>query len=280
MMDREDIFIPGSEWLYYKFYIGVGYSNRFIERHLYPIISECIKEKTIDIWFFIRYHDPKSHLRVRFKITNKKKLGNVILEIETRCKSLIVQGFISDIELTTYKREWFRYGKKNIDLVEKLWFYESEYLIKAISYHGDSTDYVILIIATIHMLLEEYYENIHDMLVHSERHYSAFCSEFNINKEERKILSNKFRGLKLNHNLKIEDLNEIFNQHAFSLDYRKNIKIIIRQLDKDNSILCSSLVHMLVNRAFNKSQRKMELVAYHHLFNLYKSDLARVNQQS
>lgn len=277
-MDQEDVFLPGSEWLYYKFYTGEGYSNRFIEHHLYPIILECLKEKTIFQWFFIRYNDPKSHLRVRLKISDRKNLGNVIQQIESKSKLLVKQGLISKIELATYKREWFRYGKKNIELVEKLWFYESECLVKAISQLGDTMEYVILILATIHILLEEYYENIQDIFAHTEHHFLAFCSEFNIRKDERKILSNKFREFISKEDLRIESFSEIYSKYAFALQYRKKIKPIIQQLDKDNSILCSSLIHMLVNRAFNKSQRQMELVAYHHLFNLYKSDLARINK--
>jgi hypothetical protein len=60
------VFLPGSEILYIKLYA----SNRTLENMLgdviYPFTEDLLEKHIIAKWFFIRYNDPESHLRIRF----------------------------------------------------------------------------------------------------------------------------------------------------------------------------------------------------------------------
>ncbi|MEF9476554.1 thiopeptide-type bacteriocin biosynthesis protein [Chryseobacterium sp. 1B4] len=62
--------IPGGNWIYYKLYMGTKSADEILEDKIKPLADQLIEENVIDQWFFIRYNDPKYHLRIRFKCTD------------------------------------------------------------------------------------------------------------------------------------------------------------------------------------------------------------------
>ncbi|WP_127138032.1 thiopeptide-type bacteriocin biosynthesis protein [Flagellimonas oceanensis] len=65
-------FALGSEWLYYKIYIGPQTGDALLSQAIKPLVSNLIGRKLIDKWFFIRYTDPDFHIRIRLKISDTK----------------------------------------------------------------------------------------------------------------------------------------------------------------------------------------------------------------
>ena len=59
----------------------------------------------IESWFFIRYWDPKPHIRLRMKTDNKYKIGDLFKYISVWAQKLIEKGIISKMQLETYERE-------------------------------------------------------------------------------------------------------------------------------------------------------------------------------
>ncbi|WP_433616941.1 lantibiotic dehydratase [Dactylosporangium sp. CA-139114] len=59
------------------------------------------------MWWFIRYHDPAPHLRLRLHSTD---YGQTASRVGTWAADLHRQGLISDLALTTYRPETGRYG--------------------------------------------------------------------------------------------------------------------------------------------------------------------------
>lgn len=49
MEDR--MFIPGSEWLYFKIYTGTKTADSILKKELYAFVKEMIKCDLIDRWF-------------------------------------------------------------------------------------------------------------------------------------------------------------------------------------------------------------------------------------
>ena len=69
-------FIFGSEWLYYKIYLGKKTADLLLV-HLKPLIEKLLYQQKISHWFFIKYEDPDNHLRLRFHIPDSSNLQNV-----------------------------------------------------------------------------------------------------------------------------------------------------------------------------------------------------------
>ncbi|HEY6325505.1 MAG TPA: lantibiotic dehydratase [Candidatus Cybelea sp.] len=64
-------FGPGSAWLYMKVYLGEQAFDDFLQRALVPQLHDLVRCGRVDRWFFLRYADPQSHLRVRLRAADK-----------------------------------------------------------------------------------------------------------------------------------------------------------------------------------------------------------------
>jgi len=83
MADIQRSFIIGSEWLYYKIYTGPKTSDLVLTDIIKPVVANLIANDTIDSWFFIRYNDPKHHIRVRFHYNKPADVAIIINELYT-----------------------------------------------------------------------------------------------------------------------------------------------------------------------------------------------------
>src|SRR5262249_16643575 len=58
---------PGSRWLYVKLYGGAAAADEVLRDAIAPLVARAGFAAAVDRWFFIRYGDPDTHLRVRFR---------------------------------------------------------------------------------------------------------------------------------------------------------------------------------------------------------------------
>jgi len=114
---------PGSEWLYWKLYVGPGAADRVIVELLKPLATTLVADGVIDRWFFVRYADPDWHVRFRIRV----KPWN-LNEAFNRClEALKGNGSIWRLQLDTYVREVERYGgPEGIEAAEEMFQYDSE----------------------------------------------------------------------------------------------------------------------------------------------------------
>ncbi|MBK5722829.1 thiopeptide-type bacteriocin biosynthesis protein, partial [Dysgonomonas sp. Marseille-P4677] len=126
------IFIPGSKWVYFKIYAGHKTLENILVKDVYSIISKLKKEQIIEKWFFIRYADPDSHLRIRMLLNDEIKVGDTVNMIYRQLNYLVKDNFIWKIQLDTYHRELERYGNRLIEDTETLFFRDSECILSII----------------------------------------------------------------------------------------------------------------------------------------------------
>ncbi len=103
--------VPGSEWLYLKIYTGVKTADLILEEAIQLLVEYFQEHNYISKWFFIRYNDPKPHLRVRFNLNNIDDYSKILEKINETLQEYIKSGEISSILIDTYNREIERYGK-------------------------------------------------------------------------------------------------------------------------------------------------------------------------
>ncbi|MFP4022884.1 MAG: thiopeptide-type bacteriocin biosynthesis protein [Thiohalospira sp.] len=283
-------FIIGDEWLYYKIYCGPKTADEILIQIVKPLTEKLFLDRVIDKWFFIRYADPKKHLRVRFHYNQTENILVIINTINKLIKPYVEQNLVNNILIETYKRELERYGNDSIELAEELFFYNSQMIIDFISliegYEGEIIRWLFALRA-IDQLLEDFgftdFKKLELLYVLKE----GFGNEFGMNKSLKLQLDKKFRDNreKINNIFKnryeSEDIGVIINLLKRKSNESKNViqEILKREketrLEKPLNDLLGSYIHMLMNKLFKSKQRIHEMVIYDFLYRYYKSEIAK-----
>ncbi len=122
-------FILGDTWLYYKIYTGPKTSDSVLTGIIKPVAEQLIADNIIDKWFFIRYADPKHHIRVRFHYSQSENIAIIINSLSPYLRPLVEQDHIWKVQIDTYHREIERYGSNTMELSESLFYYDSKMIV-------------------------------------------------------------------------------------------------------------------------------------------------------
>ena len=119
-------FPPGSEWTFLKLYTGPASADTLLREMIAPLAHDLTSSGAADCWFFLRYGDPRFHLRVRFHGDDP-----AILESAQQLAARALQaGLAQDAQLGTYEREVERYGGPDgILLAERLFHADSDTVV-------------------------------------------------------------------------------------------------------------------------------------------------------
>ncbi len=284
-------FITGDEWLYYKLYSGPKTADVMLTEIIKPATEKLLSERIIDKWFFIRYSDPKQHIRLRFHYTNPKYIFNIIQEINSLSKPFIEQNLIWKVQLDSYQREIERYGENTMELAESLFFHDSSMIVEMLNLiEGDDGEKIrwLFSLRAIDVFLTNFQFNLQQKMDLLKVLADNFGKEFRLNSPLIKQLSNKFRkDKKIIYDILDRDKDQDSNlRPLFQLlnNKSKNSKVVVTEIletNKSNKLqmpldnLLSSYIHMMMNRIFKSKQRLHEMVIYGFLFRYYKSMLAR-----
>jgi thiopeptide-type bacteriocin biosynthesis protein len=117
---------PGSAWLYMKVYLASQAVEDFLLRRVAPAIAALRDSDAIDRWFFVRYADPDSHLRIRVRSLSgrERALREHFLDL---AESALSGGDIVRYALETYEPEYERYGGVDaMGIVERFFTTDSD----------------------------------------------------------------------------------------------------------------------------------------------------------
>jgi thiopeptide-type bacteriocin biosynthesis protein len=115
--------LPGGDWLYFEIYCHPSRSNEILLNPINQFIKES--QEQISKWFFIRYDDPKPHIRLRLQIVDSSFGYQIVKNLNSFLENDFHTGLISDIQIKTYYREIERYGAGRIEFVEEFFFLDS-----------------------------------------------------------------------------------------------------------------------------------------------------------
>ncbi len=108
MVDR--VRPPGSEWLYVKLYGPASAEDELIAGPLREFCDFTHAAGLAEEWFFLRYADPESHLRLRFRGDPEDLLRRLLPEVSSWARELMADGLCQRFTFDTYERELERYG--------------------------------------------------------------------------------------------------------------------------------------------------------------------------
>ena len=125
------VLYPGDEgWIYFKIYVNKMQASTFLAKYLEPFIDDMFYQSIIKKFFFIKYADPKYHIRLRLQITKPDKLGEIMQKFR-EWFNLLQENLISyEYIISQYEREIERYGGSNlIRYAENYFCYDSRFVI-------------------------------------------------------------------------------------------------------------------------------------------------------
>ena len=280
-------FSVGSEWIYFKFYMGVKVGDNFLSQAIKPLTEELINQKLIDKWFFIRYSDPEKHLRFRVHLPDLASIGKVFLLVKDFVQPFENEGIIWKIQVDSYQREIERYGSEVMEFTETLFYEDSTAVISMIDQTVGEEREVIRwqwCLKAIDTYLSDFGLTLIEKKELMEKMKTNFANEFHLDKALKIQLDQRFRNNRtFIEQILADNLNEIHEYsplfHAI-INKSNRIENIIEQIksQKSRGELTNYLydtIHMTVNRTISDNQRLHELVMYDFLFRYYQAEVAK-----
>ncbi len=286
-------FTPGSEWLYTKVYCGSATGDDVL-CELAPVIRDAIGNGAADQWFFIRYADPREHLRLRFRGAPGHLCERVLPQLSAALAPAIDSGRVWRVQLDTYDRESERYGgPAGIELAERLFHADSDAVLGIVELlEGDAGADARwrLALRGADRILEDAGYDLEGKLRIMRRARESFGREFSVGKHMGKQLGNKYRaelasiealvvrdpardeaselapGFEI-----LEQRSQVWRPVFDELRARDGRGELAPTLEE----VVWSYIHMHVNRLLRSAQRAQELVLYDFLNRFYESQRAR-----
>lgn len=129
---QENKFILGEDgWIYFKLY-GLGRKeNDVLTRFLPNLLQQLEFQK----FFFLRYSEEGTHIRIRFQFNNEDETYKGLKNITSWVNNLMERGLVNRVVFDTYERETSRYGGlKLISLAEKLFYTDSLFVLGVLTH--------------------------------------------------------------------------------------------------------------------------------------------------
>ncbi|MFL0491795.1 lantibiotic dehydratase [Bacillus sp. 179-I 2A5 NHS] len=277
----ERLKFPGSEWLYVKLY-GMGQrQEEFISKSLKEFVHSAQKEGWLDSWFFIRYADPKHHLRIRFKGDPHLIQTKGLIAFYKWSQQLREEGMLSNLTIDTYDPEIERYGGDKLILeAENLFFADSSLISNLIELKRwkkiDLDEEVLGVINVISIFeglgftFEKTLNWLNDSLNYKEylvefREKRSILLKVANSHEEWKSLREEPNGLTI-YNLFLKR-NYYLEKYSREIEEEKSKG----KLTNDYDDIVGSVIHMSLNRLIGvnrEKEKKIMALARHTLHNL------------
>jgi len=271
-MSTKRSFFPGEEWIYFKLYCSPRTSDKVVAKGILPLVTHLKEKELIKQWFFIRYRDPKYHLRLRFELNKKASLDQVCKSLLSHLEYFIHNRFIHTVQIDTYVRELERYGPETIELCESLFGLDSEIIAHVTSLKLEDEDLLHFALDHIQHYLNSFLPSHDEKLEFVKKHRDLFFKEFGITGKRKSAFRKKYDQNKSNLHKKV------FNNTQYSALIRmfKEIRsemnrtaLNISTLQKHETFVLDSilpgLIHMSINRLYRDEQRLFETLCYDFL---------------
>ncbi|KQM78852.1 hypothetical protein ASE74_12905 [Pedobacter sp. Leaf216] len=252
-------FPPGKEWLYFEIYCHQQRSDQILATIINPYLAKHAAQ--IKKWFFIRYNENGNHIRFRVLLNDYRNAQILTSGLMDDLAPFLNAGLISDVQIKSYKRELERYGSNMIENVEQHFTADSEFVLSLFETQPDD--------------FNKY----------------KYCSDLVANIVQSKVFDQQAAGKMIrlfsdsfNHEHRLEaadfkQLNSYYQEFrkaeilAFTAKQQQKFEVFaasfincLKQVKTEKMVkLFGDLMHMHVNRLFNKDPRTNEMVMYYFL---------------
>lgn len=274
------VFSLGSEWIYFKIYSGYKIADIILLEYLNEKIELLLSENCVKKWFFIRYNDSDSHIRIRFQVNTTEDVFKVIQVLNPVFEDLLHKNLIWKVQNDTYLREIERYGLHTIEDSESLFYFDSQMIMSYLSLKNqfENEEYQLLFsFLSIDRFLNAFNLSSSEKLTLVDDMQQGFKKEFNATKVLKTQLDKYYRGLEKEisnvldsgSNQDLKSLYEIIEEKKINI--KPAVESIKKNLEINLNSFISSHIHMMINRQFTSRQREYETLIYDHLHRYYKT---------
>jgi len=288
---RPGIFAPGSEWSFFKIYGSPLLADALLVETIAPILKQAHRDGQIDSWFFIRYSDPESHLRVRFRCVDDTRRQRVSSALTQALTPTLHDFRCSRLMMDTYEQELERYGGlQAITLAEQLFHIDSEVvtqLLSMLNQVDEPPERWLVTLLGIQSWLQAFNLAPEEELQVMTELSNGFKYEFGVGSAQKVQLGTKFRGYR-----------RLIDTHFFTpvpppagqaiqallrdvLPARRTIVAGLRELEQNGQLslpvnqMIQSYLHMFCNRMLPTSHRQYEVVLYDFMVRILMSKQSR-----
>lgn len=261
-IQTQRLVLPFNNWLYLKLYCNESREEELIAFYIMEFCEMLKKNYGID-YFYMRYADPKPHIRLRLHAAQELLL-QVYPQILDWSAELFSDQVVGDMNISVYDKEIERYGGVELMEIAECLFFIDSYIVESIlrlkRLGKISVTLEELAVVSIVMYVEKFYKGFDEQLqfLTINYHSSEFISEFKKEKENLlKIcdIENSWGNLKNREDGKI--IYELLIERDEVIDeYRKRISIINSDPIFKNGIV-ASVIHLHCNRLLG-TNRELE----------------------
>lgn len=291
-------FLPGSGWLYAKFYGGSVTLDRVLRDTLGPLGASLVASGVADRWFFVRYADPRTHLRLRLRGDARRLREEALPAVEEAGRRLVEGGLSWRMQLDTYEPEVERYGgPEGLDVAERVFHQDSDSVVELLGmledgFAGEEERWRLAVLGTDFLMADL-------GLAPAERRdlvrglRRAFGEEHHEEAALRRALGARWRELRVEMGALLE------RTGASAAALEPGIEVLQRRsarlaplitevrglaaagrLGQPEASLTASHVHMFLNRLLASAQRRQELVVYELLLRGYAALQSKADGQN
>jgi thiopeptide-type bacteriocin biosynthesis protein len=283
-------FALGSEWTYVKIYCGAKWADKILADYLLPCLTELEELGLVKKWFFIRYADPKPHLRLRFlHNAEPSTIAFLVGRLHQALAGLQEQRVVRAIQYDTYQRELERYGAATMEFSETFFHHDSRAVLRFVSLlEGEAGERYRWLFAVrgVDQLLTDFGYSLPEKAALAAQCQQAFFQEFNGNADLTRRLNDKYREVSRPLASFLDpalDEPELAEAHALFAERSAALRAAYQELLATTPAaavrpLLPSYLHMFMNRIFLANQRLHELVVYHYLVKHYAALTARARR--
>lgn len=273
---------PGSEWLSLRLDCGTAMVDEILGEVVEPVVRAARARFPLQ-WFFVRYADPRWHLRLRFHVEDREQRGWLRDQLEEAAGQLLRRELVTDVSQHTYVPETARYGGAiGMKLAERIFTASSDHALRVLPDLAGSEDRArwLAVLGGVHqihaLLLPELDERQPAMASLAD----GFAREHAADGALSRAIAARFRQDRSAVEAMLADPPEAI------LRFRAELTPPAEELRAASArgaltlplpAIAESLVHMHANRMFVGHARAQEVVVYAYLAKAYRS--ARVRRQ-
>lgn len=252
-------FLPGKEWLYFEIFCHEQRSDELLVK----VIGQFLQahESQIKLWFFIRYNENGKHLRFRILLNNESDGQALTSSFTDYLEDYLSVGLVSDLQLKTYKREIERYGEDLIENVEAHFHIDSNFVLAVLETQADAFCKYNWCAQLADKMQNEAVFDATELRKIVSLISDNFNQEHQLNAADFKKLNQQYQKYR---NASISEMNAL--QASLFNELAKSFAVILKRREGAARMkLFGDLMHMHINRLFNKDQRTNEMVIYYFL---------------
>lgn len=258
-MEVDELEMIGDKWLYLDIYCGCSSANLILLKIMNAIGQQA--KSLMNGWFFIRYKDPKTHLRLRLRTRQKNDVISILPLVNSIIMPEIQQGMIEDITIRPYRRELGRYGKTMMDQVEDFFCTDSTVVLSLLNKNSTMEQLYSSAIQFMMVAYQCFIPDPTDSLLFTRNMADLFSKEFELGTNSYKKINERYKA----HFSAQTGKNLLSKQNLGRL--RRRLKLLSSSCPDaaDKRRLLSDLIHLHINRLFSSEQRIHEAILYQYM---------------